>query len=87
MLSMTATEFARNIKRTLDRIEFGGEEIIIIRNKHPIARILPGSPHLTALDAMADLYQTLQPEAAADWLADSRIPGTLADELRDPWDT
>ncbi len=29
---MTATEFAKNIKKTLDRLEFGGEEIIVTRN-------------------------------------------------------
>ncbi|MDO9566354.1 MAG: hypothetical protein Q7J15_06415 [Candidatus Desulfaltia sp.] len=40
---MTATEFAKNIKKTLDRLEFSGEEIIIIRNKHQIARLISGS--------------------------------------------
>jgi antitoxin (DNA-binding transcriptional repressor) of toxin-antitoxin stability system len=84
---MTATEFAKNIKKTLDRLEFGGEEIIIIRNNHKIARLIPGSPHMTALEAMADLYRTLSPEAAADWLEESRMPARLRDELRDPWDS
>ncbi|MEA3436499.1 MAG: type II toxin-antitoxin system Phd/YefM family antitoxin [Thermodesulfobacteriota bacterium] len=84
---MTATEFAKNIKKTLDRVEFGGEEIIILRNNHKIARIIPGSPHMTALEAMADLYQTLPPDAAEDWIDDSRIPTKLFEELRDPWDS
>ena len=53
---MTATEFAKNIKKTLDRLEFGGEEIIITRNNHKIARVIPGAAHMTALEAMADLY-------------------------------
>ena len=83
MGTMTATEFARNIKKSLDRVEFGGEEIIIVRNTHKIARIIPGSPHLTALEAMADLYQTLAPDAATDWVKDSRIPARLSDEMRD----
>ena len=85
MGTMTATEFAKNIKKSLDRVEFGGEEIIIIRNNHKIARIIPGSPHMTAIEAMADLYQTLPPEAAKDWIGESRIPVRLSDELRDPW--
>ena len=87
MGTMTTTEFAKNIKKTLDRVEFGGEEIIIIRNNHKIARIIPGSPHMTALEAMADLYQTLPPDAAEDWIDDSRIPAKLFEELRDPWDS
>lgn len=85
MGTMTATEFAKNIKKTLDRLEFGGEEIIITRNNHKIARLIPGTPHMTALEAMADLYQTLSPEAGRDWLDDSRIPAKLREELRDPW--
>lgn len=84
---ITATEFAKNIKKTLDRLEFFGEEIIILRNNHKIARLIPGSAHMTALEAMADLYQTLPPEAGQDWLEDSRMPVKLSDELRDPWDS
>jgi hypothetical protein len=30
-------------------------------------------------------YRTLSPEAAGGWLEDSRLEGTLAAELRDPW--
>ena len=83
---MTATEFAKNLKRALDRVEFGGEEIIIVRNNHKIARLIPGPPHMTALEAMADLYRTLPQDAAKDWLDESRMPATLSEELRDPWD-
>ena len=85
MTTMTATEFAKNIKKTLDRLEFGREEIILVRNNHKIARIIPGSPHLTAIEAMADIYRTLVPEAAEGWLEDSRLEGKLAAEMRDPW--
>ena len=83
---MTATEFAKNLKRALDRVEFGGEEIIIVRNNHKIARLIPGPPHMTALEAMADLYRTLPQDAAKDWLDESRMSATLSEELRDPWD-
>jgi len=85
MGTMTATEFAKNLKKALDRLEFGGEEIIIIRNNHKIARLIPGSPHMTAIEAMADLYQTLPPDAGRDWLAESRLPGKFSDEIIDPW--
>jgi len=85
MAIMTTTEFAKNIKKTLDRLEFGGEEIILVRNKNKIARIIPGSPHLTAIEALGDIYRTLAPGAARDWLEESRMEGKVAAELRDPW--
>jgi len=84
---MTVTEFAKNIKGALDRLEFNGEEIIIIRNNQKIARILPGSHHMTALEAMADLYHTLPPETAEGWNEESRIEGSVAQEIRNPWDS
>ena len=49
MLLLSVTDFSRNLKAMLDLVEFKGEEIVLIRNKHKIARITPGSPHLTAL--------------------------------------
>ena len=84
---MTATDFAKNIKKTLDRLEFGREEIVITRNNRRIARLLPGSQHMTALEAMADLYCTLPSDAGEDWLNESRIEKTVAEELLDPWDS
>ena len=84
---MTVTELSRNLKKTLDRLEFNGEEIIIIRNNHKIARLIPGSPHMTALEAMADIYQTLPPDAAMDWEKESRLPEKLKKGIRDPWDS
>lgn len=85
MISLTVTEFARKIKTMLDLVEYKGEEIVLIRNKHKIARITPGSPHLTALEALADLYRTLPDEAAEDWLRESR-PSHSIEELKDPWE-
>jgi antitoxin (DNA-binding transcriptional repressor) of toxin-antitoxin stability system len=87
MTTMTTTEFVKNIKETLDRLEVGGEEIILVRNKKIIARIVPGSPRFTALEALGDMYRTLGSEAAKDWLAESREEGKVAAEMRDPWDS
>jgi antitoxin (DNA-binding transcriptional repressor) of toxin-antitoxin stability system len=87
MGNMTATEFSKNLKKALDRLEFGGEEIIIIRNNHKIARLIPGSPHMTAIEAMADIYRTLPPDAGKDWLEESRRTPNLSDGIRDPWDS
>ena len=85
MLSLSITEFSRKLKDMLDLVEFKGEEIILIRNKHKIARISPGSPHLTAIEAMSDLYNTIPDDAAHTWVKDSKINGKLK-EIKDPWE-
>jgi antitoxin (DNA-binding transcriptional repressor) of toxin-antitoxin stability system len=59
MTEMTVTEFSRNMRTTLDRIEHGREEVILVRNNVQIARILPGSPRLNALQALGDVYSVL----------------------------
>jgi antitoxin (DNA-binding transcriptional repressor) of toxin-antitoxin stability system len=87
MIEMSVTDFARNLRNVFDRIEHNGEEIILHRNKHRIARIIPGSPHLTAREAMGDLYRTLSDEAGATWLAESRLADTLKEESYNPWES
>ena len=72
MISLSITEFSKKMKAMLNLVEYKGEEIVLIRNKHKIARITPGSPHLTAMEAMSDLYRTLPEDAAADWEKDSK---------------
>ena len=86
MITMTVTEFAKKLKKVFDLIEYKGEEIVLVRNKHRIARILPGSPHLTATEAMSDLFRTLPDEAAVDWEEESKQHGTI-EEVRDPWES
>lgn len=87
MVTMNVTDFARNLRKAFDRIEHGREEVVLVRNKHTIARIVPGPPLQTAREAMGDLYNTLSPQAGVAWVAESRLPATLAEELRDPWDS
>lgn len=86
MSTVTATELARNFRTMLDRVEFKHEQLIVIRNNHEVARIVPGPATMTALDAMSDIYNTLHEESAREWLKDSRKAGK--DDLgkvRDPW--
>ena len=85
MITMTVTEFAKQLKKAFDLVEYKGEEIVLVRNKHRIARILPGSPHLTAMEAMSDLYRTLPDDAAENWERESRVNGTI-EEIEDPWE-
>ena len=86
MLTVTATEFARNFREMLDKVEFKHEELIVVRNNHEVARIIPGPARMNALEAMADLYRTLPEDAAEGWMEESRQTGdSLKDEVRDPW--
>jgi hypothetical protein len=68
------------------RLEFFGEEIVIVRSNHKIARLIPGPPHMTVIEAMADIYQPLPPDAGKDWIEDSRKTPNLTQDIRDPWD-
>jgi antitoxin (DNA-binding transcriptional repressor) of toxin-antitoxin stability system len=86
MLQITATELARKFKQMMNLVEFQGEELIIIRNNHQVAKIVPGPATMTALDAMSDLYRTLPDDAGAEWVSDSREGGMDSlINLRDPW--
>jgi antitoxin (DNA-binding transcriptional repressor) of toxin-antitoxin stability system len=86
MLQITSTELARKFKQMMNLVEFKGEELIIVRNNHQIARIIPGPATMTALEAMSDLYRTLPEDAGTTWMKDSR-EGATSDlsEVRDPW--
>ena len=89
MKEFTVTEVARNFSAVMDRIEEKQEEIVLIRNNRPIARLVPEPPAQNALDVLGDLYRTLD-EGTADALVEAiksqrkSKRGTLK-ELRSPW--
>ena len=85
MRTVTATDFSRHFRSMLNRVEFQHEELLIIRNNTPVARLVPGPATMTAVEAFSDLYQILPKEAGETWLADSRIDDEEHDEVRDPW--
>lgn len=91
MRKITATALARNLSAELDRLAIEGEHVVIERNHREVARLVPGAAHLTALEAMGDLYRTLPEQAAARWERDSRAGGGLSDRVakgvRNPWDS
>jgi len=86
MLTMTATEVARRFSKVLDRLEFGTEEIAIVRNNHTVAKLVPGAPRMTAMEVFGDLYGVLGDEEGAHWLRDTRgADSRLTSVLSDPW--
>ncbi len=86
MRILSATEGARSFSRILDAMEQGGEEIVVMRNRHPVAKLVPGAPRMTAIEALGDIYSTLDDQEGAAWLADIRKGDRLrVAEARDPW--
>jgi len=86
MKALTATQVARQFSRVLDSLEQGGEEVVVLRNNQPVARLVPGAARMTALEALADLYRTLPDADGAAWLEDLRSADRpAARELYDPW--
>jgi len=86
MHALSATEVARNFSRLLDSLENGGDEIVVMRNKNPVARLVGGATRMTAINALGDLYATLDDAEGAAWLTDIRkVKRLVAAESRDPW--
>ena len=85
MQTITATDLSRNFRLMLNRVEFQHEELLIVRNNTPVARLVPGPASMTAAEAFADLHRTLPQEAGDTWLADSRLDDVMSGEVRDPW--
>ncbi len=86
MRTLSATEVSRHFSDVLDSLERGGEEIVIVRNKQPVARLIPGTPRMSAMEAFGDLHGTLDDKEGDDWLADmAKGHRLLAAETRDPW--
>ncbi|NLF16112.1 MAG: type II toxin-antitoxin system Phd/YefM family antitoxin [Lentisphaerae bacterium] len=70
MTTMTATELARNLSAVLDRLEHSSEEIVVVRHRHPVARLIPGAPRMSAMEAFADLYGAISADEGAAWSRD-----------------
>ena len=89
MKTLTVTELARNFSAVLDGVERSQEEVMLVRNRRPIARLVPEPPAQNALEVLGDLYRTLDEDTASALAA--AIEGAKKggrgklDELRDPW--
>lgn len=85
MQTISATDLSRNFRVMLNRVEFQHEELLIMRNNFPVARLVPGPATMTAAEAFADLYRTLPEGTGTTWLSDSRVEDNQENEVRDPW--
>lgn len=86
MKTMTATDIVRNFRHVLDVMERNAEEITIVRNNKPVARIIPGVPCMSAIEVLGDLYRTIEPDEGKRWLDDAgKINRHISGKVRDPW--
>lgn len=80
---MTATEASRNFADVLTRVA-AGEEIEVVRNGAPVARIVPSKPRFLSAERFAALLESLPPvddEFAEDVMRARRELGPP----QDPW--
>jgi antitoxin (DNA-binding transcriptional repressor) of toxin-antitoxin stability system len=86
MRKVSATEFARNLRKVLDRVSETGEEYVVERGKRAVVKVSPVPAGASAREVMSDLYRVLPDSAGDAWLEDAkRGEAGLNDELRDPW--
>ena len=64
MKTLTVTEVSRNFSAVMDGMESEQEEIVLVRNHRPVARLVPEPPAQNALEVLGDLYRTLDDETA-----------------------
>lgn len=89
MKTLTVTEVARNFSSVMDGVESEQEEIVLVRNRKPIARLVPEPQAQNALEVLGDLYRTLDDDTAnalAEAIHSGKKTrrGTL-NALRNPW--
>lgn len=89
MKILSVTEVARHFSEVIDSVEEKQEEIVLVRNRKQVARLVPEEPSQNALEVFGDLYRTLDEETASalsSAIAQGRKSrrGRLL-ELRNPW--
>jgi PHD/YefM family antitoxin component YafN of YafNO toxin-antitoxin module len=89
MKTLSVTEVARNFSAVVDTVERDQEEIVLVRNRRQVARLVPEAPRQDAMEVFGDLYRTLD-EKAAKALSDAVSSGRKGrrgrvSELKNPW--
>ena len=89
MKTLSVTEVARNFRKVLDSVEHGQEEIVLVRNRKQVARLVPEPPCENALEVFGDLYRRLD-DRTADALSATmararKSPAGRVSELKNPW--
>ncbi len=91
MKTVLVAEAVRNFSAVLVSLESEQEEILLVRNDHPVARLVPEPESMDALGVFGDLHGTLDDETASEMvrgIEDSRSKSNMTiNQLRNPWDS
>jgi antitoxin (DNA-binding transcriptional repressor) of toxin-antitoxin stability system len=89
MKTLTVTEVARNFSAVVDTVERDQEEIVLVRNRRQVARLVPEPPRQDALEVFGDLYRTLDDKTAealsAAVSSNRKSRRRRVSELKNPW--
>ena len=89
MRTLTVTTVARSFSEVIDRVERDQEDVVLVRHRRAVARLVPESPAQNALEVLGDLYRTLD-DATAESLTSAvsrarKGASETIDRLRNPW--
>lgn len=91
MKTVLVAEAVRNFSAVLVSLESEQEEILLVRNDHPVARLVPEPESMDALEVFGDLHGTLDEETADEMLrgieASRSNSNMTLKQLRNPWDS
>lgn len=89
MKTLTVSEVARRFSQVLDEVERDQEEVVLVRNRRQIARLVPEPQQQDALEVFGDLAGTLDDKSANALVkavsASRKEKAVTLDALRDPW--
>ena len=89
MKTLSVTEVARNFSAVVDTVERDQEEIVLVRNRRQVARLVPEAARQDAMEVFGDLYRTLDDKTATALSAavSSRRKARRGrvSELKNPW--
>jgi len=89
MKTLTVTEVARNFSAVVDTVERDQEEIVLVRNRRQVARLVPEAPRQDAMEVFGDLYRTLDDKTAealsAAVASHRKSRRGRVSELKNPW--
>ena len=87
MKVMVAADFTRDAARVLEQVEKDNEEVVIMRDETPVARLVPGGRAMTLREVYHRFHGRLTDEEGEAWLRDMEgFDRPLSEELRDPWE-
>jgi PHD/YefM family antitoxin component YafN of YafNO toxin-antitoxin module len=91
MKTLTVTQAARNFNRVVDAMERDQEEVLLVRNKRHVVRLVPEPAAQNALEVLGDLCGSLDDGTAtalSEAIGRTRRGRTATlVSLRNPWDS